>query len=104
MKDLELKYCIVENREKQNPAKCPHFNFNNHPGFKMFTGDTTEGYIFCNKADRVIEEVKIDEVLEKMRNIPDSTETKDSLEKFVEKLFKVIGDVEAPKWCPLKKK
>jgi len=56
MKDLELKYCFVENREKQNPATCPNFNYNNHPAFKMLGGDETDGYLFCNKANRVIKE------------------------------------------------
>lgn len=100
MKDLELEYCFVENREKKNPAMCPHFNFNNHPVFKMLTGDETDGYLFCNKADRVIREVKIDETWGRMRSIPGPVETKD----FLPVLNKVIGDIEAPKWCPLKKK
>jgi len=104
MKDLKLEYCFLENREKQTPAMCPHFNFNNHPAFKMFTSDVTDGYLFCNKADRVIRKVKIkvkiNEILERMRRSPSPAMT----EEFLPVLNKVIGDIEAPKWCPLKEK
>jgi hypothetical protein len=99
MKDLELKYCFTENRKMQNPSMCPHFNYNNHPVFKMLTGDETDGYLFCNKADKIIKEVKSEKVFTRIKG----TEIGKEKEAIFEFISKIIGNVEAPEWCPLKK-